>query len=489
MKSISKNEKKVLLILEKLNGKASPEEILKEGFDELVKVMNASSWLQSKGLVDMKEKVETTYSLSKEGEKFLSKGFPERKILKILMKNDGEMPISDIKLDDLSIALGWLRRKDWATIGEGKIGITEKGRKAIEEEGEDERAIKLLAKEKGKEKEIPRDVMEQLKKRGVVEKKEKIVRTIYLTEEGKNILKKGIEIKEEISQLTPELIKSGKWKKAILRPYDIRSFAPVIHIGKRHPLSQLIDKIREIFLEMGFTEIEGEYIESCFWNMDALFIPQDHPARDLQDTFYCDKETEIDEELLESIASVHESGGDAGSTGWGYKFSKKEARKTILRTHATVNTIRYLYENPEPPSKVFLIGKVFRRENMDATHLSEFHHIDGVIHERGANFRQLIGILKEFYDRMGFKEIRFRPAYFPYTEPSMEIEVRWHEKWIELGGSGIFRPEVTRPLGIKESVLAWGLGLERLAMILLSMDDIRDLYMSDVKWLREMPLL
>jgi len=161
----------------------------------------------------------------------------------------------------------------------------------------------------------------------------------------------------------------------------------------------------------------------------------------------------------------------------------------ILRTHTTVNTIRYLANNPEPPAKIFSIEKVFRRENIDTTHLPEFYQIEGIVYEKDANFSELIGILKEFYGKMGFEKTRFRPAYFPYTEPSMEIEVEWNGKWMELGGSGMFRPEVTEPLGIREPVLAWGLGLERMAMMVLGLKDIRELYFSDIEWLKNLPLL
>ena len=242
---------------------------------------------------------------------------------------------------------------------------------------------------------------------------------------------------------------------------------------------------------MGFEETKSGYVESCFWNMDALFIPQDHPARDLQDTFYCKnpKKIIIEEDLLQKIADVHENGGDTNSKGWRYPFSKNEAEKTLLRTHTTVNTIRFLSEHPTPPAKIFSIGKVFRRENIDTTHLPEFYQIEGIIHEKNANFCMLIGVLKEFYKRMGFERIRFRPAYFPYTEPSMEVEVEWHGEWMELGGSGIFRPEVTEPFGIKDPVLAWGLGLERMAMFVLGLSDIRELYFSDICWLRKLPIL
>ena len=194
-------------------------------------------------------------------------------------------------------------------------------------------------------------------------------------------------------------------------------------------------------------------------------------------------------QLLKEIARVHENGGTTGSTGWGYTFSKTEGERALLRTHTTVNTIRYLYNHPKPPCKVFSLERVFRKENIDTTHLPEFYQIEGIIYEENANFRQLIGILKEFYRRMGFEKIRFRPGYFPYTEPSMEVEVFWNGKWMELGGSGIFRPEVTEPIGVKNPVLAWGLGLETACHAPLWSFDIRSLYISDLEWLRKTPLI
>ncbi|KAA0002788.1 MAG: phenylalanine--tRNA ligase subunit alpha [Thermoplasmata archaeon] len=489
---LSPMEKEVLLALKEYGGKATSDELMKRGL-ELVKIMNASSWLQSKGLVSMQENLKKIYFLTPEGEKFLLEGFPENKILEEIKdegKSFGELERKFGK-KEMSIAIGWILRKQWGKIekkGEEKyVVITEKGKEAIKKKGEEEKALECI--KEGKE--IKEEIADILKKRGAIKEKEKIERVILLTKEGIELVEKGIEMKEEISQLTSSIIKNGAWKKHGLRKYDVHAFAPPLHPGKLHPLTQFIQKVRNIFIEMGFTEIKGGYVESCFWNMDALFIPQDHPARDLQDTFYCKnpKKIEIVDDLLKKIACVHENGGDTGSKGWGYRFSKKEAKKVLLRTHTTVNTIRFLSENPHPPAKIFSIGKVFRRENIDATHLPEFYQIEGIIHEKNANFCMLIGILEEFYKRMGFEKIRFRPAYFPYTEPSMEIEVKWHGKWMELGGSGIFRPEVTKPFGVEKPVLAWGLGLERMAMMLLGLSDIRELYFSDIHWLQELPLL
>ncbi|MEA2055077.1 MAG: phenylalanine--tRNA ligase subunit alpha [Candidatus Thermoplasmatota archaeon] len=488
---LSNMEKKVLLALKDNGGEATPEKIMETGM-EMVKVMNASSWLQSKGLVNIKESISKKYSITDEGEKFLKNGLPEKNLLGRLMEGEKSFEELGLGKENMGIAVGWLKRKGWCEIekrgGKKFLRLTDEGRKVSGEKSIEEKLLEAL--KEGKEG-LDEKVLQILKRRGAVKEKESIVRTIYLTEDGKKIVENGLEIKDEIVQLTPEIIKSGIWKDKNFRKYDINAFSPPIYPGKHHPLTQLINKICRIFVEMGFSEIKGSYVESCFWDMDILFIPQDHPARDMQDTFYCNNPSEmkVDESLLEIIANVHETGGKTNSKGWGYQFSRQEAKRVILRTHTTVNTIRYLAENPEPPAKIFSIGKVFRRENIDMTHLPEFYQIEGIVYEEDANFCELIGLLKEFYKKMGFKKIRFRPAYFPYTEPSMEVEVKWNGKWMELGGSGIFRPEVTEPIGVKEPVLAWGLGLERIAMMVLGLYDIRDLYFSDIEWLRRLPLL
>jgi phenylalanyl-tRNA synthetase alpha chain len=499
IKELSHNEKKVLLTLKKLKGKASPEEILKNGdFNHEVEVMNASSWLKSKNLIDIKDHIKTVYSLGNEGKQFLKNGFPEKRALQLISKKGGRASLKDfstiLNKQEIPIAIGWLKRKDWATIKKEKdtiFEITSSGKKAINIETDDEKILSNLNENPNIELD-KKKIKHLLSRKNVIREKEVITSTIILIENGKKVLEKGIEIKDEISQITSNIIKSGKWKSKSIRPYDINAFAPAFYGGKAHPLVDLISNIRQIFLEMGFEEIKGDFVESCFWNMDMLFIPQDHPAREMQDTLYCKTPSKIDikeNKLVNTISKVHEDGGVTSSSGWGYKFSKEEGKRVLLRTHTTVNTIRYLYNNPEPPSKVFSIGRVFRKENIDTTHLPEFYQIEGIIHEKDSNFRQLIGILKEFYTRMGFEKIRFRPGYFPYTEPSMEVEVFWNNKWMELGGSGIFRPEVTEPIGIKNPVLAWGLGLERLAMLKFGLTDIRDLYISDLGWLRKKSLI
>ncbi|MEF8879611.1 MAG: phenylalanine--tRNA ligase subunit alpha [Candidatus Thermoplasmatota archaeon] len=499
IEELSQNEKKVLQTLEELNGEASPQQVLEKGdFNQEVEVMNASSWLQSKKLVEVETKIKTVYKLGKEGKKFLEEGLPEKKALRFLEENNGEATIKQLskKLGKktVSISIGWLKRKGWADIrkeeGDTILTITKKGKQRVDSETEDEKILREI-KEKP-DLDIEKDkVKNLLSRKNVLDEKEIVSSIIKLTDKGRQVLEKGFEVKDEISQINSHVIKNKTWKNKIIRPYDIQAFAPAIHGGKPHPLMVLISKIRKNFLEMGFTEIQGNFVESCFWNMDMLFIPQDHPAREMQDTFYCKNPSKInvkDKKLIKKIKKVHEDGGETGSKGWGYSFSTEEGERPLLRTHTTVNTIRYLYNHPEPPSKVFSIGRVFRKENIDSTHLPEFYQIEGIIHERKANFRQLIGVLREFYKRIGFEKIRFRPGYFPYTEPSMEVEVFWNGEWMELGGSGIFRPEVTKPLGIENPVLAWGLGLERLAMLRFQLEDMRSLYISDLDWMREAPL-
>jgi phenylalanyl-tRNA synthetase alpha chain len=497
---LSRNEKRVLLSLKELDGSGSPDQVMEKGsFSQQVEVMNAASWLQSKKLLSVKEYVKTVYALDKEGKYFLENGLPEKRVIGFLKGHDGKASFKDLnevlKSYEIPIAIGWLKRKGWAQIskesGETILTLTDEGNAAVDEKTDDEALLEHLAKNPFSEVD-EKKYAQMLNRSNVLKEKELITGEISLTDKGWEVVKQGITISEEITQITSEIIKNKSWEKTPIRPYDVSTFAPSLHGGKPHPLVQLIDKLRAILLRMGFSEIEGNFVESAFWNMDVLFIPQDHPAREMQDTLYCKNPSSLpidDESLIDIIKEVHETGGDTGSDGWGYDFSIDEGKKALLRTHTTVNTIRYLYHHPDPPSKVFSIGQVFRKENIDSTHLPLFYQIEGIIHDPSVSFRQLIGILSEMYKQMGFEKIRFRPAYFPYTEPSMEVEVFWNNQWMELGGSGMFRPEVTEPLGIKAPVLAWGLGLERLAMLKFGLNDIRQLYQSDFDWLRNQPLI
>ncbi len=501
VEQLSYFEKKVLKALHELKS-GSPEDILKKsGLSQLVEVMNASSWLQAKGLVKIDENITRHYSLKRP--EVASKTLPEKVAVEVLLQHHhGKGSMADLKKsgrlrdEDTSIALGWIKRKGWGEISkEGKdtlITLTEKGKQALASKGEDELVIERLAKNSLSEKDIPAGVLEQLRSRkDIVVERHLTERTISLTKDGAAVAALDLAMKEEVAQLTPELIQSGGWKNVEVRKYDVKAFAPSVYGGRLHPMTMLIEKCRDAFLKMGFKEIDGQYVESAFWNMDVLFTAQDHPAREMQDTFYIVDPERLDiskdERLVEMVKQVHENGWKTGSLGWRYKWSRAEAERALLRTHTTVNTIRYIAENPRAPFKVFSIGRIFRNEAMDSTHLPEFTQIEGIVCEDGANFDMLCAVLKEFYRRMGIPQTRLRPGYFPYTEPSVEVEILWNNQWMELGGAGVFRPEVTQPLGVDKPVLAWGLGLERLGMLLWGLNDIRDIYVSDIDWLKKIP--
>ena len=491
-------EKRVLLTLREL-GRASPEEIRAKGkFKELVEVMNAASWLQAKGLVTMKERVVRTYRLTRA--ELARKPLPERRALRALLKSKGRIAVPKLqaaaRFDDaeLAIALGWLRRKGWATVEKGPAGsfllATDAGRAAAEVRTPDEVLLARMAKEElGEEAADPRILRDLKSRQDLVREREAVRREIALTPAGEKVVAAGLELKPEATVLTTDLLRESRWRQVDFRRYDTRAFAPLVWPGKRHVLGAYLQRIRRIFLEMGFTEIDGDFVQSAFWNYDALFQPQDHPARDQLDSFYLSRPRTVplpDDAVVRRVADAHETGGGTGSKGWRYAWARGEAERALLRSHTTAITIKWLSEHPEPPQKAFIIGRNFRRDAMDWNHLPEFHQVEGVVMEEGANLAGLIGTIEEFYKRLGFLGCKFRPGYFPYTEPSMEPEVQLPGgRWMELGGSGIFRPEVTKPLGIETPVLAWGLGLERLIMVLEGMKDIRELYLSDLDWLRD----
>ncbi len=476
---------------------ATPGELVGHGsLKEQVQVMNAASWLRAKGLVKIRERLVRYYSL--DDPVWATRELPERRALEVLIQ-DPELPVDDLRSradfepEEMPLVLGWLKKKGWADIRRVEdrtlVVLKEEGKLAKDLRGPDELLIERLAQEEVKEDQADPHVLSTLKQRKeVVQERRRVERTIELTKEGKQVLEVGLEAVEAEAQLTPELLQTGRWRAKRFRKYDITAYAPSSYGGKGHPLTGYIEKIRRIFLEMGFTEIEGDYVGPAFWSFDALFQPQDHPARDMLDTLYVKEGMAFElpkKDVLTRVAEMHERGGDIGSTGWGYKWNLEEAKRPLLRPHTTAQTIHYLAEHPDPPQKAFIVGKVFRTDAPDSTHLpGEFHQIEGVVMEEGANLAMLIGTIGEFYRKMGFEEVRFRPGYFPYTEPSMEPEALVKGQWIELGGSGIFRPEVTAPFGISTPVLAWGLGLERLVLVLEGLSDIRTLVWNDLDWLK-----
>ena len=338
-----------------------------------------------------------------------------------------------------------------------------------------------------------RSVLEELKRRkSLVRVRTAWEMRVSLTPLGKELL--GRELHDAVETLTSEMLSSGSWKGKRFRRYDVEINVPATHPGKRHFVNQAIEYARRIWLDLGFREMTGPLLQPAFWNFDALFTAQDHPVRDLQDTFYIAKPARAKlpaEALVKRVQEVHENGGSTGSSGWRYAWDREEARRNVLRTHTTVLSARTLASLKELPAKYFALGVNFRNEAIDWSHNVEFNQTEGIVVDEDANFRHLLGYLRTFFRKMGYPEARFRPAYFPYTEMSVEIDVYHpvHKKWVELGGAGMFRPEVVVPLLGKDiPVLAWGPGFDRTIMEYFRIHDIRQLYGNDVKQLREMPL-
>jgi len=297
-------------------------------------------------------------------------------------------------------------------------------------------------------------------------------------------------IEKPETDLTSEMIAKGSWKEKNFKEYNFHAKGVPPERGHLHPLLKVRHEFRQIFLEMGFCEMPtNNYVESSFWNFDALFQPQQHPARDAHDTFFLSepaKASGIPQDYLEKVKKVHSEGG-YGSTGYNYDWKVEEAEKNLLRTHTTAVSARMLYKLAQEckesgtfrPVKYFSIDRVFRNETLDATHLAEFQQIEGVIADVGLTLGDLMGVIKQFFNKLGIENVKFKPAYNPYTEPSMEI-FGYHDglgKWVELGNSGVFRPEMLLPMGLPEnvSVIAWGLSLERPTMIKYKLDNIREL--------------
>ncbi len=485
---LSANEQKVLRAL--VAGELSPAAAAEAtGLGEQ-EAVSAASWLRTKELAEIEEVVTELVGLNEEGRRYAAEGLPERRAIEWLNEHGAatasKLADGPLTADEARIVIGWLKRKQWAWLEKSDDGVMLTPARDDAPEGADEPLLRQLADGAQPVDSLDPQGLKLLQGRQILERSQQVARTLRITEAGRMALDE-LSGEELLGEVTPEMLQSGGWREGRFQRYSLETQAEGAPQATLHPLTRFTEEIRGIFLQMGFTEIEGDYVESAFWNMDALFIPQDHPARELQDTLYLDDPKSFlldDEEAVAAVKAVHETGGDTGSTGWRYDWSREVAQQALLRTHTTVSTIRYLSEHREPPVRVFAVGRVFRREALDATHLPEFTQVEGIIMEEEASFGMLIGVLKEFYRRMGFPDVRVRPAYFPYTEPSMEIEVKFGDRWLELGGSGIFRPEVTAPFGIDTPVLAWGLGLERLAMLRLGLKDIRMLYQSDLEWLK-----
>ena len=437
--------------------KLTPEKLEKLTQLSPDQVRRGIEWLKLKDLAIVDESSNVAYRLGKNGLESFQKGLPERKLLD-LIKNDPKN-ISDLQKELGSVfgpAMGLAKKNGWIDAMENKIFI-----KNYPSNLPGEKTLKQIGDGMISKNQIDENDLASLLKRpdfvveNIIKKKE-----ISLTKNGQTL---------DVASSSSGAI-------------DVEAKVPEVFVAKTHPLKDTIDEIREIFVTLGFTEILGNMIQPSFWNFDALFTPQDHPARELQDTFYLDGVSEKKIGTPEQIRKVSES----HKKNWRYFWDINEARKMVLRTHTTCVTIKHLAEKKPEEARVFSLGRVFRNEKVSYKHLVEFNQIEGVVVGKDASLRNLMGIQREFYKRIGITKIKFWPTFFPYTEPSLQTMVYNDRlgKWIELFGMGIFRPEVTKPLGITKPVLAWGGGIERIAMLKYGLDDVREFYNNNLNWLR-----
>ena len=463
-------EKQIIKLL-KSTPNLIEEQLAQETKLSMDQIRRGVEWLRQKNLADVTETISTSYSLGKNGLDALKNSLPERRLVNLV--KDGPKTFDEVRSSlqgpDFNAAIAHAKKNDWISIEKTDTG----SKVSLKQENQttrnsDEMVIQLIGK------------------LGNVQSKDMMESTAYYQESLKSLIERpDFIIQHEEKTKTVSLSETGKnvdLEKLDSGAIDVEADVPHVHAARIHPLKDTINEIRETFVHLGFTEILGNLSQSSFWNFDALFTPQDHPARELQDTFYL---KDLNAKQLATPAQI-KNVSNAHKKGWRYYWDIQEARKMVLRTHTTCVTIKHLADKKPDEARIFSLGRVFRNEKLSFKHLAEFNQVEGVVVGKHITLRDLMGIQKEFYRKIGLTKVKFWPTFFPYTEPSLQSMVynEKHGKWIELFGMGIFRPEVTKPLGITKPVLAWGGGIERIAMLKFGLDDVREFYNNNLSWLR-----
>ncbi len=403
------------------------------------------------------------YELTEEGNKYLEEGLPELNLLKEAEKNKDIKKLKE-NVENFNIALQWAKKNGWIRIDKGEIIVEKKSSKYDLQES---------LKNHGK---ASKENLEMLLKRGLIRK---------IREDVEKEAKKFVG--KIVTNIHPSLLKTGLWRDVKLKKYNIKAKGKKIHPGKIQPYQKFILQVRKKLVELGFKEMTGPIIETEFWNFDALFQPQNHPARDWTDTYSLKNPVYgklPDKKIVEAVKKSHEN-------SWKYEWSEKKASKLTPRAHDTAISPRYLARGVEIPGKYFNLVRCFRPDVIDATHEVEFNQLGGFVIGEEMSLKHLLGLLKMFATELGgAEEVKFLPDYYPFTEPSVQISIK-HKKlgWIELAGAGIFRRELTEPLGVKVPVIAWGVGIDRLAMCALGIKDIREMFSQNLSWLRNFKVL
>jgi phenylalanyl-tRNA synthetase alpha chain len=472
------------------------DEIADEVGEKPETVTGAAFALEEAGLLSIREESEETASLTGEGEAYVEAGLPERRLYDAAIEaRAGDSPVpmgevvgrSGLEGAEVNIALSNLARKGLGEIDSGALTATP-------DASEDAEAAALSALASGESIE-DRETLDALARRDLVERTERTVRSAKLTDEGVAALMEGLEERDTVGQITADLLTSGEWREVEFSPYNVEAEAADVPAGRKHVLRQTADRVKDVLTGMGFREMDGPHADADFWINDCLFMPQDHPARTHWDRFSLEEPERIDElpeGLLERVESAHREGVGPDGEGYHSPWSERMAREIALRGHTTSLSMRYLSGHAvgtlEPPQRYFSVEKVYRNDTLDPTHLLEFFQIEGWVMAEELSVRDLMGTFTEFYASFGITDIQFKPHYNPYTEPSFELFGHHPEtgELIEIGNSGLFRPEVLEPLGVECDVMAWGLALERLAMLITGAEDIRDLHgtLVDIEFLR-----
>ena len=468
-------------------------------------VAGAAFDLSDEGLVEVSSASDETLELTDEGRSYVEDGLPETRLYRAGLDTGADAEpasmgavIGEAVLDgpEVDIALANFARKGFGSVDDGELSVDPDADPDADPEAA---ALAALADADGEglaagDLGVDAGVIDRLDSRGLVAVAESVTRTVLLTGDGVDALMTGVEAAETVGALTPELLASGEWRDVEFAEYNVEAEAETARGGRKHVLRRTADRVKDVLVGMGFQEMEGPHADADFWINDCLFMPQDHPARTHWDRFALDVDpmAEIPEELLARVESAHRDGWGEDGDGYHSPWSQEFAREVALRGHTTSLSMRYLSgvagAELEPPQRYFSVEKVYRNDTLDPTHLLEFFQIEGWVMAEDLSVRDLMGTFEEFYRQFGITDIRFKPHYNPYTEPSFELFGEHPEtgEEIEIGNSGVFREEVTGPLGVDCDVMAWGLALERLAMLTTGAEDIRDLHgtLADIDFLR-----
>jgi phenylalanyl-tRNA synthetase alpha chain len=496
IESLSPNEREIVPYLVE----ESLEKIFEKTKINKTSIFRSLDFLENKKLIELKHEEEKVIELGINGVLYVRLGLPERRLVNLITEKNAltlqdAKKLSKLSDNEFQASLGVLKRKAIINLLNGKIMFQNKN--GIYDKTLEEKFLETLPRNLNSLEPEEKYALDNLKSRkNIIEIQDKKIVTFELTPLGEELMNEDLSsMKNLVESVTPEMIKNQSYKGKKFRRYDITSPIPKISGGKKHFVNQATDYAKKIWLEMGFKEMSGNLVQSGFWNFDALFTAQDHPVREMQDTFFIkNKLAKLpDKKIISEIQKAHE-GKIKGSKGWQYEWSEEDAKKVLLRTHTTslsIQKLKDIAENKEYPAKYFALGKCFRNETVDWSHGFEFNQTEGIVVDENANFRQLLGYLKEFFSKMGYDEIKIRPGYFPYTEPSLEIDIFHpvHKKWVEFGGAGMFRPEVTIPIfGKHIPVLAWGPGFDRIIMEFFNITDLREMYKNDLTKLRNMKI-